>query len=128
MKLGLAFAALATLSLVTGTGCNRQSQTPCQAAIGGVLDRSVSQADADDATTVREMNKRLAEQLSKLCAEDRWSAPMIECLDAADGPQAVRGCSAKLSVGQTEHLVKLMNMLTGVPAATLQHSLTGSGT
>jgi hypothetical protein len=134
MKLGSAIAALGLLAPVAPVApvalvaCyNKQPPSPCQSSIDNVLQRSVSVPD-DDVQVSRDLNHRLAEQLAKLCTEDRWSVPMLECLDSVQDIQGARACSAKLSVSQAERLVKMMTALTGLPQATLQAALTGQST
>jgi hypothetical protein len=107
MKLCLALLAVAAF------GCNRNNPTPCQESISGVLARSVD-ASSDDVETIREYETRLGNALAKLCTEDRWSAPMLQCLDAANDAASARACAEKLSAPQLARLTKIMSELTGM--------------
>ena len=56
--------------------------------------------------------------LIKLCTEDRWSAPMLSCLDAATDSTAAKACASKLSQSQLARLNKLLSELSGLPIGT----------
>jgi hypothetical protein len=108
MKLAIALLAVAA------SGCNHNTTTPCQDSISGVLERSVD-TSGSDVDTVREYETRLGNALAKLCTEDRWSAPMLQCLDAANDAASARACMEKLSQPQLARLTKIMSELTGMP-------------
>ncbi len=103
-----------TLLVVAAVGCGNNTTNPCQESISGVLARSVD-ASNDDVETIREYETRLGNALAKLCTEDRWSAPMLQCLDAANDAASARACMEKLSQPQLARLTKIMSELTGMP-------------
>jgi hypothetical protein len=117
MKLVVALATLG-LGLV---GCKGSSTTPCAASINGVLDRAVASSDERE-PVVSEMEHRLGDALVKLCTEDRWSAPMLACIDAAGDSESAKACTSKLSSSQLARLNKLLSELTGLPIGATPHT------
>ena len=61
------------------------------------------------------MAGHLGDALVKLCTEDRWSAPMLSCLDAATDSDSAKACTSKLSSTQLARFNKLLSELSGRP-------------
>lgn len=120
MKLAIALAVSSALAgaAVAGAGCSKtQASTPCAQSIHGVLERALASND-DDQETVREFERKLGDMLTNLCTEDRWSAPMLACLDEATDAASAKSCSSKLSQDQLNHLNKKLGEAMGGAANT----------
>jgi hypothetical protein len=115
---------IAALLLAGVVACNKsQGSSACQTSIHGVLERALS-VNEDDQETVHEFEKRLGDMLVNLCTEDRWSAPMLACLDEASDAATGRACGSKLSADQLSHLQKKMGEamgLAGSGSAQIKH-------
>nr|HEX4315370.1 hypothetical protein [Kofleriaceae bacterium] len=114
MKLAIAGLLACALGATAVAGCTKtQASTPCSASIHGILDRALA-ASENDEEAVREFERRLGDLLTNLCTEDRWSAPMLACLDEATDAATARQCASKLSADQLAHLNKKMGEAMGV--------------
>ena len=110
-----ALALLLAASALGAGGCSHKGHSACGTSIEAVLERSLSTSDGEVPPAIASMTQRMGDALTKLCIDDKWTAPVLECLDDAKDPESAKACASKLTPVQLKKLNKSLGELMGVP-------------
>ncbi len=82
----------------------------CAPVIGGAIDRMLADAKSnaklppEKVAAVVEVAPKMKDAVTKVCNDDHWPAPALECLDAAKSQHEINECEHKITKEQRSHL------------------------